>query len=251
MWTYFILFLSIAALIAVFTKRSILLHLKKKALIEDALKPVEKKDEEDLKEVDSIEKTSKTNKLKIANLLTEADSFLKKGNEEEAVKTLIQALTIEENHLETLQKLAMLYLQKQMLGAAAALFKQLAELTKDPVHYSHLGLALYQQSSLEEAKDAYQKSVELDPSRAQRFVSLAQVYRSLSQPQNAVIALSKAIELDGENLEVLLLLAAIYIDLEKIEDAETSLKNILEKDPEHQDALDLLKQISKKPETTK
>lgn len=244
MWTYFILFLSITALIAVFVRRVILLNLKKKALAEEEGTVPEP--EEESKEEDSLEKISKANQLKIANFLTEADDLLKKGDEEEAVKALIQALAIDENHLETLQKLAMLYLQKQMLGAASALFKQLAELTEDPIHYSHLGLTLYQQSSLEESRDAYQKAVELDASRPQRFVSLAQVYRSLDQHHNALMALNKAIELDNDNLEFLLLLAAIYADLEKNEDAELTLKNILEKDPAHQDALDLLKRLSKK-----
>ncbi|MDD3861953.1 MAG: tetratricopeptide repeat protein [Candidatus Gracilibacteria bacterium] len=253
MWTYFILFLGITALLAVFFRRAILFYFKNSRLAADAANSAEKiaeesenlKTDSDIDEKILPEKKSKGNKFKIANLLAEADVLLKKGDEEDTLKVLIQALSIDNNHLETLQKLAMLYLQKQMLGAASALFKQLAELTDDPVHYSHLGLSLYQQSCLEEARDAYQKSVELDPSRPQRFVSLAQVYRSLDQPQNAVIALSKAIELDQENMDFLLLMAAVHSDLEKIDDARSFLKTVLEKDPEHQEALSLLKKLSK------
>lgn len=256
MWTYFILFLGITALLAVFFRRAILFYFKNSAAADAASEAEKSADESatskpdsdiesDIDEETLPEKKSKGSKFKIANLLAEADGLLKKGEEEEALKVLIQALSIDNNHLETLQKLAMLYLQKQMLGAASALFKQLAELTDDPVHYSHLGLSLYQQSCLEEARDAYQKSVELDPSRPQRFVSLAQVYRSLDQPQNAVIALSKAIELDQENMDFLLLMAAVHSDLEKIDDARSFLKTVLEKDPEHQEALILLKKLSK------
>jgi tetratricopeptide (TPR) repeat protein len=243
MWTYLILFLGITALVAVFIRRTIIVHLKKKKVIEEALEPREK--EKEIIEETPVVKVSKADKSKIEVLLEEADALLKKGEEDEAIKVFVQALAIDNNHLDTLQKLAMLYLQKQMLGAAAALFKQLSDLTQDPLHYSHLGFALYQQSSFEEARDAYQKSVDLDPSRPQRFVSLAQVYRSLAQHQNAIIALNKAIELDAENLEFFLLLANIYAELNNIEEAEMALKTVLEKDPENQDALDLLKKIGK------
>ena len=245
MWTYLILLLGIIALVAVLIKRYVIFYLKRRRLAEEALKP--KEEEVEIPEVDVV-KVSKADKSKIEVLLEEADVLLKKGEEDEAIKVFVQALAIDNNHLDTLQKLAMLYLQKQMLGACAALFKQLAELTQDPLHYSHLGFALYQQSSFEEARDAYQKSVDLDPSRPQRFVSLAQVYRSLNQPQNAIIALNKAVELDSENLEFFLLLANIYSELNNIEEAEMALKTVLEKDSENQDALDLLKKIHKELE---
>lgn len=239
------MFLGIIALVVVFARRLILLHLKKKKLVEtgpDLYDKEEKSFEE--KEVDLI-KISKADKTKIGSLLEQAEALLKSGNEDEAIKVFVQALAIDNNHIDTQQKLAMLYLQKQMFGAAAALFRRLSELTSDPLHYSHLGFVLYQQSSFDEARDAYQRAVDLDPSRPQRFVSLAQVYRSLGQYQNAVIALNKAIELDSENIEFFLLLAGVYLELENIDEANLALKTVLEKDPENQDAIAVLKKIAK------
>lgn len=245
MWTYFVLFLGITALAAIFVRKAILLHVKKSRGAAAASRPDIKDAAEETIEISKISKSDKT---KIEALLAQADQMLKNGEEEQAVKVLVQALAIDSNHIEAQQKLAMLYLQKQMFGAAAALFKQLADLTQDPVHYSHLGFVLFQQNSYEDARAAYQKAVDIDPSRPQRFVSLAQVYRSLGQPQNAVIALGKAIELDNENIEFLLLLTELYAELNNLEEAELALKNVLEKTPDNVDALALLKKLQKEKE---
>lgn len=248
MWTYFILFLSIIVLVGVFLRKAALVHLKKvRAAMQVACKKAVNSPEEEV----VISKVSKSAKVKIASLLEKAEQLLANGEEGEAIKVFIQALSFDDNNVDVLQKLAMLYLQKQMYSAASALFKQLSDLTKDPLHYSNLGFVLYQQSSLEEARDAYQKAVDLDPSRPQRFVSLAQVYRSLSQPQNAIIALTKAIELDGENIEFLLLLTELYAELNNIEEAEIALRNALEKAPENEEALNLLKKLQKEKEDKK
>lgn len=160
----------------------------------------EKEGEEEDSE-SSGEKISKEDRATVLALCNRGEALIGAGKDDEAIKCFVQALAINNEHGETLNKLAMLYLQKQMFSAAAALFKQLGELTQDAVHFSHLGLALYQQSDFEGAKEAYQKAVDLDDSRPQRFISLAHVYRSLGQPYNAMIAISKAVELDPENKE--------------------------------------------------
>jgi tetratricopeptide (TPR) repeat protein len=242
MWTYFILLLSAVAIVMVFARRTFLLHVRKQHL-SAAMHAVEKNDEVE----DKIKamKVSKSDQSKIDALLEQADSLLKRGEEDEAIKVFVQALAINDSHVDTQQKLAMLYLQKQMFGAAAALFKQLSYLTNDPIHFSHLGFVLFQQNSYEEARDAYQKAVDLDPSRAQRFVSLAQVYRSMGQLQNAVIALNKAIELDPEDINFLLLLTEIYAEMNNVEEAETVLRNILERAPDNEDASKLLDRLRK------
>lgn len=205
----------------------------------------EKKLAEEKENEEDPAKLSKNEKVKIEVLLSQAEELVKTGKEDEAIKLFVQALAVDQAHIETQQKLALLYLQKQMFSAAAALFKQLADSTADPVHYSHLGFALYQQNAFDEAKEAYQKAVDLDSSRPQRFVSLAQVYRALNQLQNAVIALNKAIELDKENLEFLLLLTQLHVDLDNLEDAQGILNKALELDPENEEARSFLKKLKR------
>lgn len=234
MWTYLTIFLSLTAIFIVFLRRS-LLNNRANSL---ATAPVE---EIAVEEPEDPEKASKSDRAKAQALCDQAESFLKAGKDDEAIKCLVQALALDELHQETQYRLAMLYLQKQVFSAAAALFEQLAISTADPVLYSHLGLALYQQGEMEGAKSAYQKAVELDDSRPQRFVSLAQVYKSLGQMNNAVVALVKAVEADEENLDYLLLLAELQVALgHKVEGMEI-VKRILELDPRNKEAKEMKK----------
>ncbi|MCK9186526.1 tetratricopeptide repeat protein [Candidatus Gracilibacteria bacterium] len=241
MLTYLLLFLSVSVFIGVFAHRVYALNIKKNT------PPPEKKsliDEEPL-DIDENKKLSKQEKSEISILCEKADIKLKVGEEEEAIKLLVQAMAIDPANIEAQQKLAMLYMQKQMYAAAAALFKQLGELTNDAVHYSNLGLALYQQQEFEAAKEAYQRAVVLDSSRPQRFISLAQVYRSLNQLSNAIVAANKANEMDSQNIDFLFLIADLQMDAENHEESMNALKKILEIEPENAEAKNYLRKVKK------
>ncbi len=207
MWTYLVIFFSLIVVVWVFARKAYLFCKGNEVVEEKAVCETE----------DEVEKSQLSSKDEdeIKNLCRKAEANLKAGKEEEAIKYFVQALAVDGSHLDTQQKLAMLYLQKQMYVAASALFENLGHLTSDPVHYSHLGLSLFQQNLFEEAKAAYQKAVDLDPSRPARYVSLAQVYKALSQPQNAIIAVNKALELDEDNEDYVLFLKEIEEELGK------------------------------------
>lgn len=241
MWTYLAILFSLLVLVGVFVRR----------LVVFSRPPVttEPVSGEEQAEVPEKIRIKKDDRAKVEALSKRGDSFLKVGKDDEAIKCFVQALAIDTLHQETQHKLAVLYLQKQMYGAASALFQQLAELSPDPIHLSHLGLALYGQSDFEAAKEAYQKAVELDDSRPQRFVSLAQVYRALGRLNHAIMAANKAVELDGENMAFLFLLADLQAELGDTEKAKEILCGILEIDPKNKDATEMLKTLNKGPAT--
>ncbi len=191
-------------------------------------------------------KLEKVEESKIEDLFSSGESFLKTGKEDEAIKCFVQVLAIDPHHEETQKAMAMLYLQKQMYSAASALFKQLCEGKADPIHYSHLGFALYQQSDFEAAKKAYQEAIKLDESRPQRFVSLSQVYRALGLVNNAVIALNKAVEADDQNADFLFLMAGLKSDLGDNSGAIELLEKVIEMDEKNAEAKDLLKALKAK-----
>lgn len=235
MWTYLAIFLSIVLLVGVFIRRYILFSsLPSKKSDEDSLDPSSSFDGKSL---------SKEDTEKIETLFKRGEALLKAGKDEDAIKCFVGILSINPLHSETQNKLAVLYLQKQMFGAAAALFKQLSETTPDPVHFSHLGLALFSQSDFENAKVAYQKALELDSSHPQRFVSLSHVYRSLGHLYHAIVALNKALELEDDHPEVLLLLADLHIELKKPPHAKYFLNRVLEIDPKNPEAKKILRSL--------
>ena len=238
MWTYLAILFSFLLFVTVFVHRICVLkrgqaNEGKDDVVEESVEPIKK------------ETVSPSDKFKVEELCDMAEKKLKSGKEDEAIKYLVQALAIDALHLEAQHKLAILYMRKEMFGAAAALFSQLGDLTDEPVHYSHLGLALYQQNEFQESKEAYKKAILLDDARPQRYASLSQVYRAMGHLQNAVIALGRAIEIDGENLDYVLLLADLQTDLENYEEAEAILNTFLEVDPENEDAKQSLKTLKK------
>jgi len=244
MWTYFAVFFAILLLLGVFIKRVYLtLTFKEEA----EKKNLEEEIEEYVEDVDK-KKISRDDKKRIAELDAEAEDHVKAGNEDEAIKCLVQVLAIDAAHLEAKRKLAILYMHKEMYAQASALLKELAGFDEDSVHYSNLGLALYKQNLFEEAKEAYQKAVSLDPSRPQRFISLTQVYRSLELPSLAIIAVGKAIELEPANIDYLFLLADIYVEMGYEDEAKAILNFILEKEPENKMARELIRGMKAKKE---
>lgn len=206
-------------------------------------------EDEEIRE--SAKKLSKSDEKDVTELCKSAQSALRVGKEDEAIKFFVQALAVDELHVETQHKLAMLYMKKKMFSAASALFKSLGDITGEAVHYSHQGLALFQQSLFEEAKDAYQKAVDLDPSRPQRFVSLAQVYRSLGRLNNAVVALNKALEIEAENLDFLFLLIDVQAELGNYNEALEIVGKVLEIDPKNEEAKSYVRTLKREREKTK
>ena len=236
MWTYLLIFFSLVVLFSVFIRRCVLFSSTPKDRCEE---------EEGCGVLCEKVRLSRKDTEEVSSLCERAENLLSSGKDDDAIKCFVQALSINPSHQETLHRLGVLYLQKQMFGAAVAIFQQLAELSPDPLHFSHLGLALFNQSDFENSKVAYQKALELDSSRAQRFVSLSQVYRAMDMPLHAIVALNKAIEIEDKNIEALFLLADAKLEIKKLECAKTILQNVLELDPENKDAKVLLVEVEK------
>ena len=243
MWTYLAILFSFLLLVVVYIHRVI--SNRKKILRakaqEEAKAVADAQESEEEKKV----RLSREQKDEVEALCKRGEILINSGKDEEAIKCFVQALSINAQHPETQQRLALLYLQKQMYSAAAALFQQLAQQTNDPMHYSHLGLVLYQQSDFENAKIAYQTAVELDPSRPQRFISLSQVYRALGQLANAIIATNKALEIDEQNIEFIYQLADLQAEAGNYLVAKETLEKLFVIDPGNKAAKDLLKEISR------
>lgn len=242
MWTYLAILLAISTLLIVFVRRLTLYY---RAKNQKETLPEENVSEEQIEEFDEI-KLKKAERERAEALFQKAEQMLEAGKEEEAIKLFVQVLAIDPNHIETEKKLAVLYLQKQMFSASAALFEKLAIRENDPIHYSHLGLVLYQQNDFDGAKKAYQSALILDDSRPQRFISLAQVYRALGQNHLAIIAVNKAIAIEEENIEFLLLLSELLLESGQGEGAREVLMKVLEMEKENEEAVRMLKELEKR-----
>lgn len=157
-----------------------------------------------------------------------AEAFFENGDLDEAEKLYIQVLSLDEAHFDANMRLGLIYLKKQLAKKAEAIFRKiLATHPYDPLVTSNLALALYFQRNYEEAKEVYLRAIELDPTRAPRYISLAHVYRELEDYNSAVQAIHKAFTLEPQQNEYRLLLAETYADMGNLTSAQTIVQNIL------------------------
>jgi tetratricopeptide (TPR) repeat protein len=237
MWTYLLLFLSVISLLTIFIYRVVFV-IRGKDLIKNSIK-----DRPDDLSVDLKKKVKINRKQKeeVEILYKKGVSSLEGGMEEDAIKSFVQAISINPKHQESLNKLGVLYMHKQMYSAACAVFKELCEIEENAVYLSHLGLALYNLQEYERALEAYNKAILIDGSRSARFVSLCQVYRALKNNRMALISLNRALEIDKDNVDYLFLLSEVLFDMNQFEEAKDVIRKILFVDPENEEAKKLLR----------
>lgn len=198
--------------------------------VEEFIPSPDEVDEKDIKKADS--------------LVRKADILLKKGDELEGKKFLIQALSLDPSSIEAHKKLAYLYLRLEKFGKAETIYRKLVvSIPDDPALLSNLGLALYSQGKLEDAKGFYNKALELDKERPGRFFSLGQIHYELEEYDDAATFLRRAADMDPGNLDYLLTLAHFYVDRELLGEARRTLDEILEKHPDNEEALSMKEQL--------
>ncbi len=221
----------------IFTRRLLLViqddKMQKKLRKEEMKK--EEVEEPKTEEVKPIKKTGDARKV-----FKKGELHLAKKEYDQAERCFVQVLAIDETHLDGNLQLGITYLQQGNHSKAEFFFHKLVNLKKDPVYYSNLGLALYNQGRLLEAAEAYENALSMDDSRAARYASLAQVYRELNNDEKALANFEKASKKSPRNLDYLWALTEYYQKLGLIDELHTVAKKILELDPYNQEAKKML-----------
>lgn len=167
----------------------------------------------------------------VRNNFLKADEHFSRKEWPEAEGLLLTVIALDPNHLDAHHKLGMLYMSLGDFSNAELFFNKLINLKKDPVYYSNLGAALYQQQRLVEAAEAYENAITLDDKRGNRLQSLAQVYHELDNHDKALHYFERAERRKPRDMELKLILADYYERLQRLEEAAAMLKKVLEADP--------------------
>ncbi len=177
-------------------------------------------------------------------IFNKADYLLSRGEIEEAKKLLVQALSLNVGHEGSNNKLGMIYLEEGNFSKAEILFQQLTLLfPKNAKYFSHLGLTYFNQNKLLEAKDAYEKAVELDQEKPARFISLALIYEQLKDDVYAVKHFQKARKVAPRNLQTLLAFSEYFIRHKQPDAARELLEEVIRISPRNDHAAKLLKEL--------
>jgi len=160
-----------------------------------------------------------------------ADTHFGRKEWGDAEALFLAVLEMDPSHMDAHHKLGMLYMNVADFGNAELFFNKLINMKKDPVYYSNLGAALYQQQRLVEAAEAYENSIALDDKRGNRLQSLAQVYHELDNHDKALHYFERAERRKPKDMALKMILADYYEKLERLEEAGEILKKVLESDP--------------------
>ena len=172
-----------------------------------------------------------------------ADTHLSRNEFEEAEPLFVAIIAENPSHLDAHHKLGLMYMKMGRFGDAELYFSKLVNLKQDPVYFSNLGAALYQQQRLIEAAEAYENAISLDDRRGERLQSLGQVYYELGEHEKALHYFERAARRKPKDLDLKLVLADLYEKAGQTEAAEDMLKSILQADPYNKEVKARLKNL--------
>ncbi len=216
MFSLILLLISIVGLLAIFAhryfliKKSIIWQEKHSILSEQKLakKALFFKKQITASQEESISEMKNDNIRTFKELFYKAEKSLKDGQFKEAEKYLINLLTMEEDNKDINHMLAKVYLETEQFSKAESIYEFLVSKHDNPIYYTNLGLCYYISGDLQKAVSAYEKALEMDPSKRERFLNLARVYEQMGNTQQAKEQYEKWVNKDFKDIDALLILAA-------------------------------------------
>ncbi|OGJ49344.1 hypothetical protein A2335_01480 [Candidatus Peregrinibacteria bacterium RIFOXYB2_FULL_32_7] len=209
MFYIFLLIISIIGLGAIFTYRYILtkkgLHWQKTDALND--KNLDKKEEFtiDDEEID-IEIDKKF--IKLDKILMDVDNLIKDQDFDSAQKTLIEVLANHGESSAIQHRLAKIYMIQKQYHKAEGIYEILIQKHPNAVYFTNLGLCYYVKGDFDTAVKAYQKALEIDSNRKERFINLARVYEQMGEMKKAREQYENWVKRETKDIDALLVLAA-------------------------------------------
>lgn len=188
------------------------------------------------------EKDEAAQKIKI--LLKEAEEFLNQEEFKKGEAKCIEVLSFDKNNLEAYHLLADIYLGSKDYEHAKEIFSFLIKLNeKDDRAFSGLGLIASSLGNLQEAKDDFLTSINLNNKTAAYQIDLARVYQALGKTDKALDCCQEALKLEPNNPKILHNLIQICLEAKNKGLALITFDKLKEANPENQKLDELKKQI--------
>ena len=120
---------------------------------------------------------------------------------------------------EVVDQLVNLYNQGQFAVVAEQAHVLAEQYPYEPVLWNILGASRSQIGMLEEAIDAYKKTISLKPDYAEAYSNMGVAYRNMGKPDKAIDAYKKAISLKPNDTDTYFNLGIVLRDQNKLEEA--------------------------------
>ncbi len=143
-------------------------------------------------------------KLELEGLSGEQDDYLKKGLE---------------------------YFRQNKYPEAIAEFKKALLKEEKEIIYLYLGSAYRELKSLEEARDAFEKALGINPNSLEANLGLAGVWQSLGEKRKALEYYQRALRLDPSSFQIYTNIGFVYLELSQFKEARDFFKKAVELQP--------------------
>ena len=168
-------------------------------------------------------------------LLQNARLYLDKEEFSKAEDLLIEVLNMEEHSTEAYYLLAQVYQGQKELEKSRETLEYLLTLThnEDPKVYHSLAEISLARGNLKQAEEEYLRSISLDENNYLYYLQLAEVYKSMDQPNQALAMAKKSLVLAANNPKILDFLIEICIILRDKEQAVDYLDKLSDVNPDN------------------
>lgn len=180
----------------------------------------------------------------INELMKKVDFDLTAGHEEEALKTLIQVTSLDENNRKANELLAKIYLKSEQHKKAELIYKRLIDLYPfDPEYYAQLGQSYFQRHQFKTAERYYEQALSLDKNNPTRYIYLGHVHATRKDFPMALEYYTKAHRLDVRNIELMFMIIEMCLQNSDPITAREYLHRVLDYEPYNQQAKTLLGEV--------
>lgn len=251
-----VLFSSFGALVFIISRR---MHLFRATLRiqkeleshQRKLKRAQKKEKHQrVKAVKELERASELKHKALRNLgaindlLKKADQDIMAGDDDDALKTLIQVISLDENHRKGNELLAKLYLRAEKFKKAELIYKKLIEQHPfNPDYYANLGESFFQRRQFKASTRYYEEALNLDKNNPQRYISLGNLFLTKKDYSSALAYYLKAHKLNVRDVELMFLIVETCLNNTDPITAREYLHKILDYEPYNQQAKSLLGEV--------
>ncbi len=221
-------------------------HQKKVERAKRKQKTQKKKALSELKRLSDQKQTALRNLGSINELMKKADQDVVQGRDDEALKTLIQVLSLDDHHRMGNELLAGVYMRSENYKKAEILYKKLVELYPLAADYhALLGSTYLERRQFKAATTHYQQALQLDKNNYKRFVDLGQISHLRRDYHDALEMFEKAHRLQVRDIDLMFMIVDTCLQNSDPITAREYLHKILDYEPYNQEAKNLLSQVLK------
>jgi Flp pilus assembly protein TadD len=161
-----------------------------------------------------------------------AQTALRYGLEDEAIKYLNQATTLDPNHFPSFYLFGVIQSQKRNFLEAEKAFRKCLELKPDHGEtHLRLGIVLEEMLELDKAEEEYKKAYAIS-GNVESLINLAKLYYDQKKLDLALETIQKATQKDNRSFPAFNLQGVILNELGRYPEAVSSFQNALRIDPQ-------------------